>query len=95
MKTPLKILLIYTAGFGTSLLLSKRMEEADFMRSVEGLIPQITSWWDNGEWFNITRKTLNLCDIVVDRWLGWLGVTLIIVLLGVVILNLKMNKPKK
>jgi len=53
--------------------------------TVQEIIPQITSWWDSGEVYKVTKETVHKVDLVVPQWprkvgaIGAIGITAILV----------------
>jgi hypothetical protein len=63
--------------------------------TVQEIIPQITSWWDSGEVYKITRETIDKVDLVVPEWPRKVGAISVIAIAAVFVYKKKIKPPEK
>jgi len=68
--------------------------EGDFGKKLDSFVTQICVWYDSGTCFT-KQKILSGAEIAISPWVGWTGVAILIVLLGIIIFKLNLNKPEK
>jgi hypothetical protein len=63
--------------------------------TVQDIIPQITSWWDSGEIYKITKETLHEVDLIVPDWPRKVGAIGCIVVAAALVYKKKIKPPEK
>lgn len=63
--------------------------------TVQEIIPQITSWWDSGEVYKITKETAHKVDLMVPEWPRKVGAVGVIAIAAVLVYKKKIKPPEK
>ena len=63
--------------------------------TVQEIIPQITSWWDSGEVYKITKETAHKIDLIVPEWPRKVGAIGAIAIAGIIVYKKKIKPPMK
>jgi len=63
--------------------------------TVQEIIPQITSWWDSGEVYKITKETAYKVDLIVPEWPRKVGAIGVIGIAAILVYKKKIKPPIK